>query len=163
MKTIDFPQLSEMRSGIEYRFPLECRKWRGAVRPLSAMEIIQTTDRVSKALADLPPNERSDMKASLLLSMAQLELASTDDVGGTPALPQSLLAMMTPDEINHLWKQYVRVCDRVNPSFESLKPEDLAETVEALKKSSDKPSFLTDLSISHLVAVCLRLLEASAQ
>lgn len=159
MKTIDFPELALMRDGIDYRFTIRCRKLEVPVRPLCNLEIIQASAAAAEAFEKLPDNQRITLSASLLNAMYHLERASSSDVGERGSLTLQLLQMMTSEEVNHLWKQYVRVTDRVNPSFEDMSAEDIEATVESLKKNSDPDSILTDLSISALITVCRRLLR----
>jgi hypothetical protein len=161
VKSKDFPQLTAMRAGVDYRFKIACRHWEGFVRPLTSFEIIEAASKTAESWEKLKESQRMSISASLLNAMFQLEMASTLDVGEPAQLPHSLLQMMTPDEVNHLWKQYVRMCDVVNPSFEEMSKEKLDELVLGLKKSSEKLSILTELSISTLIGVCLRLLSES--
>lgn len=160
MKQKDFKQLDLMRQGVDYSFEIACRQFKVRVRPLTCLEIIQATSAAAEAYEKLPQAQRISVTASLLNAMHQLECASAGDVGEEPQLTLAHLQMMSPDEINHLWKQYVRVTDRVNPSLEEMTKEELDKLVEALKKSSDPASILIDLSISNLIALCLRLREA---
>lgn len=156
---IDIPQLEAMRHGIDYKFKITCRNFEVFVRPLSALEVVQAASEAAEHFQKLTEVQKISITMSLLMATCQLEKASSPDIGEFPTLTRKMLEMMTPDEINHLWKQYVRVCDRVNPSFENMGADELSNTVEALKKSSDRLSLLTDLSISQLITVCLHLLE----
>jgi hypothetical protein len=163
VKQSDFPQLELMRQGIEYRFDISCRDFKVKVRPLSNLEVIEATTNAADAFMKMPENKRISITSSLLNAMYQLEKASSADIGDTATLSMTLLQHMTPDEINHLWKQYVRVTDRVNPSFEEMTTDKIQELVDELKKNSDKPSQLIELSISNLIAVCQHLLKPSAE
>lgn len=161
MKSSDFPQLALMRAGVEYQFEISVRNFKVKVRPLSNLEIVQATQEAHAAFEKTPPERRVHIALSLYHAMYQLERAATDDVGATVSqLPLSLMQMMHNEEINTLWKQYVRVLDKVNPSFEEFPAEDLQNIVDELKKNSDPKSLLTDLSISKLIAVCCHLLKA---
>jgi hypothetical protein len=161
VKSSDFPQLDAMRDGVDYRFNITCRKFSVAVRPLTNLEVIQATAAAADAYESLPENQRSSISASLLSAMHQLEKASSPDVGEPGRLTLAMLQMMTPDEVNHLWKQYVRVTDKVNPSFDMVGHEQLGEWADELKKNSDPLSLLTDLSISSLIALCHHLSRPS--
>lgn len=161
MKSSDFPQLDAMREGIEYRFEITLRKFKVLVRPLTNLEIIQATAGAADAFKKLPEDQQLQVTASLLNAMYQLERAASPDIGEMSGLTMKLMELMSPDEINHLWKQYVRVTDKVNPSFESLSAEDIGAIAEDLKKSSDPRSVLIDLSISSLISLCLHLSKAS--
>lgn len=161
MKSIDFPQLELMREGVKYRFEISVRKFKVMVRPLTNLEIIQATAEAASDYESLPEQQRTSIASSLLSAIRQLVKASAPDVGEAPVLSMKLLEMMSPDEVNSLWKQYVRVTDLVNPSFESVSAEELGEMAENLKKNSDPLSVLTDLSISSLIALCLHLSQKS--
>lgn len=161
MKSSDFPQLDLMRAGVEHRFEISIRQFKVTVRPLTNLEIIQATSEAAEAFQKLPANQQLGVTASLLNAMYQLEKASGRDVGEPGMLTLKLLEKMSPDEVNHLWKQYVRITDKVNPSFEDVSADQLQEWAEALKKSSDPLSLLTDLSISNLIALCRHLSQTS--
>ncbi len=150
-----------MRAGVEYSFEISIRQFKVFVRPLTNLEIIQATASAAESYERLPDSQRLSVTASLLNAMHQLEKAASVDVGEVSALPLAILQMMTPDEVNHLWKQYCRVMDKVNPDFQFMSIEELNVLVEDLKKSLDKLSQLTDLSISNLIAVCRHLLSES--
>jgi hypothetical protein len=158
MKAKDSPQLDLMRYGVEYSFPISCRRLTVQVRPLTNLEIIQATSMAAEAFQKLPPMQQISVTSSLLSAMHQLEKASAPDINETPTLPMSVMQMMTPEEINHLWKQYVRVTDVVNPSFEFMSTDEFNKLVDDLKKSSDQLSQLTDLSISNLIGLARHLL-----
>lgn len=159
MKQADISQLALMRQGIDYSFEIACRAFKFKVRPLTNIEIINATAQAASKYAAMPESQRVTMTASLLSAMHQLEMASTKDVGEPPQVTVAMLEMMTPNEVNHLWKQYVQVTDRVNPSFEEMTMEELEPMVEALKKSLEPRSQLIDLPISKLIAVSCHLLK----
>lgn len=161
MKSTDFKDLELMREGIAYQFEIKCRKFSRIVRPLTNYEIIKATAAAAEDFQRLPELEQTQNSLSLLNAMHQLVLASAPDVNETPTITLALLQMMNPEEVNHLWKQYVRAMDRVNPSFEEMKAEDLSRIAEDLKKNSDPRSLLIDLSISSLIALCLHLSKTS--
>lgn len=163
MKTADFPQLALMRAGIEFRFEISVRQFKVKVRPLTNLEIIQATGDAAAAYEKTPEHQRSSITLSLLHAMYQLERASAPDIGEPGEISLALLQHMNNEEVNTLWKQYVRVCDKVNPSFEKIGLEEVDRMVEDLKKNLDPLSQLTDLSISNLIAVCLRLVEGTSR
>ena len=163
MKTEDFKQLAAMRAGVDYRFKIKCRQFEVTVRPLANLEIIQAASEAADAFEKMPKNQQLSVTASLLNAMYQLEKASAKDVGEIGELTLPLMKLMTADEVNNLWKQYVRVCDKVNPDFEGMPAQELEALVEGLKKNSDPLSTLTDLSISNLIAVCQHLLRAQPE
>lgn len=156
MKASDFPDLELMREGVDYNFEISVRKFKAWVRPLTSLEVIKATAAAAQAFDTLNEHEKLSISLSLLNAMYQLNKAcEIDGVPGKLTLP--LMQHMSPDEINALWKQYVRVTDKVNPDFESVGAEKLKEWAEALKKSSEPLSMLTDLSTSNLIALCLHL------
>ena len=157
MKTADFPQLALMRQGIEYQFEISVRAFKVKVRPLTNLEIINSMGNAAEAFERLPETRKTSITLSLLQAMHQLERASSPDVGEPGALSLTLLEHMQNEEINSLWKQYVRVVDKVNPAFEEMLLEDVERIVDDLKKNSDPKAILTDLSISQLIAVCSHL------
>jgi hypothetical protein len=163
VKTKDFPQLELMRAGVDYSFKISLRKYEIMVRPLTNLEIIDTTSKAAEAYEKLPEKQQMRISLSLLNAMYQLERAASPDIGEESPLSLAVLQMMNPEEVNHLWKQYVRVVDMVNPDLEKLTVEQLDAMVSQLKKNSDPISLLTDLSISNLIEVCLRLLQEAKE
>lgn len=159
MKTVDIPQLALMRAGIDYKFEVSIRSFKVTLRPLTNLEIIQATSQAVAEYSKLPENQRVSISASLYSAMYQLEKASAPDVGDYPTLPLTTLQMMNPNEVNHLWKQYVNITEKVNPSFEEMTIEQLDAIVADLKKNSDPRSTLTDLSISNVNETLLYLLK----
>lgn len=161
MKSSDFPQLALMRAGIDYQFEISVRNFKVKVRPLSNLEIVQATQDAVVAFEKTPQEKRVTIAISLFHAMFQLERAASSDVGAQDSqLPLALMQMMHNEEVNALWKQYVRVLDKVNPSFEDFPAEEMQKIVDDLKKNADPRSILIDLSISKLIAVCCLLLEA---
>lgn len=163
MKTTDFPDLELMRAGVDYKFTISLRDYRVTVRPLTATEIVSAASKAAESYMKLSETERVNISASLLSAMYHLEMSSAPDVGEMGKLPFAMLQKMTPDEVNHLFKQYVRVTERVNPDFEEIPLDRVKELVSNLKKNSDKRSPLIDISISELMAVCLSLLDEQAE
>ncbi len=161
-RIIDFPQLEKMRAGVKYKEKIRCRDFEVEVRPLTNWETVKATAEAAEVWSKLDTKQQMYISSSLMNAIYQLSLAATSDVGVVDSkLPVALLEMLSPDEINHFWKQYVKMIDRVNPSFEAYKPEEIAATVEDLKKNSDPLSILNELSISQLVAVCRQLLATT--
>lgn len=161
LKSSDFPELELMRSGIEASFEIGIREYRIKVRPLTTLEVIQATADAAEAFEKLPEPQRLNITMSLMSAMYQLNRASSIDVGELGKLSLALMQMMSADEINSLWKQYIRVTDKVNPSLDSVSMEQLVSWTESLKKNSDPHYLLTDLSISNLISLCLHLSRIS--
>lgn len=153
-------ELDAMRMGTDYRFPCSIRGYSVVLRPLSNAETCQVAAEVMADLLKLPPSMQNPMQENTMLARRTLELASTSDVGMTDyKLPELVSSRMTNDELNFLFKQYVDVCDRVNPSLETLKPGELDKLVEALKKN---PSERTELTRSQLLSLVSHFLSQPA-
>lgn len=150
-------QLEQMRAGIEQRYPISIRQFRMMVRPLTIMEIQNITMEVAEKLETLPDHARTTMMESSLLAKEKLKAASTSEPGGSDAkITDYILDRMTADELQSLFKQYVAVCDRCNPSLEQLSDDRLKELSEAVKKNGDLA--LIELSSLELINLCRFLL-----
>lgn len=160
-KSSDFPELELMRAGVDLHFEILVRKFKVKVRPLTTIEVIEATAEAADAFDKLPEVKKLNITMSLMNAMYQLNKASSPDVGENGTLGLPLMHMMRSDEINALWKQYVRVCDKVNPAFEDVTAEQLKAWSEDLKKNSDPRSLLIDLSISNLISLCHHLSQIS--
>ncbi len=162
--TQDFQQIEAMRQGVDYRFEIRCRQFAFKARPLSALETVQTAQEVADRLERLPPSQRSGVVESLLMAQVMLEKASTSDVGASDfKVTQMMLERMTPDEVQFLFKQYTSICDRCNPSLETLPAARIEELVEAVKKSPKPEETLIECSFLELVNISRHLLMTAAE
>jgi hypothetical protein len=155
-----------MRSGVEYRGPIKVRGYELLVRPLSLAETIKVVGNVSARLRDVPAAARSALHEHTILAMETLVLASTSDVGANdPQITEMVIERMTPEEVQNLFVQYVKIVDRANPALEMLTPEQVNELLEHVKKNLTTPSELafrlTELSFSELASIAHMFLTKS--
>jgi hypothetical protein len=137
--------------GVAWRHNLQVRNYSVLVRPLSISETLQVVHSVAARLQAQPLLARTSALELSLLAKETLIVASTSDVGMQDAmLTEYLLDMLTPDELTHLYKQYSGMLDKVNPSLEDLKPEEMKALVEMVKKN---PTEAIELSFLQLVNV----------
>lgn len=149
-------QIDAMRLGTDYRFLVKIRGFEMYVRPLSISETIQVTANTQEKLSLLPSQSRNVLTEHTILAKETLKLASTSDVGRDDIkITDLILDRMTNDEIHYLFKQYIAATDRANPALELLKPEELTNLVNEVKKNKGEElaSALTELSLSQLVSL----------
>jgi hypothetical protein len=158
--------LEALRQGVDYRIKVKVRGATLYMRPLSMTETVQVTARVKRLVAQIPESERTELHEKTILAKETLLFATTSDVGaGDPALSDRVLDAMTPEEVQALFREYVAVVDKCNPSLDALTPEQLKNIVELVKKSpqSEQASLLTELSFSQLANAFLSLIRGELQ
>jgi hypothetical protein len=169
LKKTDFiPELEAMRAGVDFKFRVNLRKYQLTLRPLSTVEYTNMISDVMEKLQNIPEHLRSRLTENLLIAKETLKIASTPDVGSTVVgITDYILNLMTSDEIQYLYSEYVAVVDRVNPSLEEMSKEDVDRLVEDLKKKSVQEKELglqlTELSHWQLINVARRLLQINAE
>lgn len=150
-------ELEDMRQGVDYRLEVKIRGFSTLMRPIAISESAQIAANVQKELRALPEEAKNSITENLILAKHTLQTASTSDVGKTdPSITSLMMDRMTTDELQYLHKQYLAVCDKVNPMLEIMSPEAIAEMVEEIKKNS---SVLTELSFMELANVCRFLIK----
>lgn len=157
------PQIEAMRFGTEYSFTASIRNFSIQLRPLSMLETIQVAQKVSDVISRIPPTGRVAVAESAILAQETLKIASSSGVGmSDQKITDYLMERMTPEELQALFKEYVAIVDRVNPSLELLPRDSMNSLVETLKKSptQDLASQLIGLSHSDLVSLAHCLLTS---
>lgn len=158
----DLQLLDQMRAGIDYKIPIRIRKFSFMARPLTIIETNQVAVTVRDAMEKMNDAERNRLSEHTLVAKETLKLASKPDPDSKEiGLTDGLLDRMTNDEVHAMFKQYVAVCDKVNPSLELLSPAEVKQMVDELKKKdqADLVLALIDLSFSDLVSVCQSLIK----
>lgn len=148
--------LTKMRLGVSWRWPIRIREFEVMVRPLSMSETVEVMSRVAAEMKRAPDLYKNRVQEHSLLAKEQLILATTSQPGANDyRLTHAVLGEFTPDEIIALYKEYVAVTAKCDPSLESMPVEDLKKLVSELKKTSreELDSLLTELSFSQLKAV----------
>lgn len=132
----EMPDIEAMRLGVDYRFPITCRSFTVYVRPLTHQEMVKAAQEVGAEMARMPKSAQTPITEHSLLSKYILSKATTSDVGKTDyELTEPILDRMTPEELTHLFKQYVGNTDRCNPSLDAMSIEEVKELVEMVKKN----------------------------
>lgn len=143
------PELEQMRGGVSYRFAVKIRNFVVDLRPLTMDETTSLTIEVAKEIQIIPSEARSDFNQAIVYAKAVLKRASSSEPNkNDEKLSDMVLGAMTPDEVNHCYKQYMVGIDKCNPSYEDLPLEVLNKLVEEIKKN---PSELTGSSFSQLL------------
>lgn len=148
--------LQAMRLGINYRHPIVIRGFTLQVRPLTHMEQVETTQEVSAVMMDLPESARNRITEHSILCKKILVKASTSDVDANdPQITEMVLDRMTNEELQFLFKQYVSITDKCNPSLDAISINEVNELVADLKKN---PTQLTELTFLQSVNIVRYLL-----
>lgn len=152
MDTHGFNELEAMRMGVDYTFPIKLRGFSLQMRPLSNAEMIESYGAVSDYLSKLPASYRSKVAEDNALAREFLKKASSPFGTYAPKLTDLMLDAMTTDEVMFLYREWLNVCDRVNPSLERIPQERLQALVEEVKKNPPEDLFvaLTELSSGQL-------------
>jgi hypothetical protein len=146
--------LAKMRAGTEEVYEIQMRELTIPVRVLSVDEFNEIRRDAKKFAAATPGSDVTD--EHLHVQKTTLKLASRVTRGGVPLLGDKLLGLLTIDEVNFLYDEYIAIMDRVNPNTESLTPEQFQALVDALKKNTITSS---DLGLRQLKAICTSFQE----
>lgn len=140
--------LAKMRAGVRESHEITLRELTIPVRVLSVDEL-NNIRRDSIKHATMQAGDDTDR--NLHIQKTTLKMASTVAKGGAPVLGDKLLSMLSMDEINYLYDEFMNVMDRVNPALDQLTQEEFRAIVDALKKNTITSR---DLSLHQLRAVC---------
>ena len=154
MEKYDTPEFDAMRMGVDYRFPIQIRKWRVTVRPITIAEHMQITNETVSEVMETPPEMRHAINENYLLAKKTLKMAAKLDPDPSKESPLQdyLLDRMTIDELLSAHGQYIKGVAKANPEFEEMSAEQLVALVGKLKKNETP---LTDLSFFQ----CQRLVK----
>lgn len=136
--------LAKMRAGTRQHHEIRIRDLVVPVRVLSIDEVNAIRREALKQSMGF-----DDVDKNVIVQKTTLRLASAM-TGAMPALPDKLLDMMSVDELNYMYEEYVKVMDDVNPAVEQITNERVRELVEAVKKNLVSAK---DLSIRELRTV----------
>lgn len=152
--------VSCLRQGIDYRFPVSLRGKKYILRPLSIIEEDRMAREVRSEMHAMPECERNSMSESIRMSTKKLEIASTSGVNkNDPTLPVAETENWLPADIDYVFKMWSTECEKANPSPEHMQPEEISRVVDALKKSTGKvETIMTGLSFYQLVDISAYLL-----
>ena len=155
--------LTKMRMGVDWRWPIRIREFEVTVRPLSMSETIEVMSRVASEMKRQPEIYKNRVHEHALLAKEHLILATTSQPNaGDFRLSHAVLNDFSPDELIALYKEYVAVTEKCDPSIESISADELRGMVATLKKTSPEEldSRLTELSFWQLKAVASFMIRA---
>lgn len=150
--------LAMMREGVKAIHEIKLRSFTCQVRVLSIDEMnLVRRDALKQAIAD----KGDEVDKNLITQKTILKLCSTSPASGNvPMLTDKLLGMLSTDEINYLYDEYMAVLDKVNPALESISHEVFRELVDSLKKNLLS---VNDLSIRQLRAISSSYVDLISQ
>lgn len=140
--------LAKARSGTKEVYEITLRDLVVPIRIL-AIDEVNAVRRAAIREATIKGGDEVDRNVEM--QKACLKLASTISKGGGPILGDKILAILSVDEINHLYNEYIRVMDVCNPSLEHIQPDEFRTLIDALKKKTISAS---DCSLQQLRAIC---------
>jgi hypothetical protein len=138
--------LKKLRAGTKEVHEIKMREMVIPVRVLSVDEMNAIRRDSIKQMTLLAGDETD---RNLSTQKTTLKMAST--INGAPVLGDKLLSLLSTDEINFIYNEYVKVMDDVNPSMEFISPDEFKALVEALKKNVITTR---DCSLRQLKAIC---------
>lgn len=144
--------IQAMRMGIEYSFPVRLRSFQVSLRPLANSEMIKCYQDVSVYMASIPAAARSKIAEDNALAREFLKAASSPFGQYAPRITDAMMDQMTTDEVMYLYREWLAICEKVNPSLETMPADRLKAIVDHIKKNhqADLVSQLTELSFSDL-------------
>lgn len=108
-------------------------------RLLSAVEELRVVQKAKMdAFKANPSGTDREIDESYASIKAILFHACT--INGAPGLPQKLLDLMSKSELLELHDQYESINHTINPNFEELKPDQIAQIVQDIKKKKTQVS-----------------------
>lgn len=156
------PQVEKMRMGVDYTFPVRLREFHVNLRPLSNAELMEAQAAAALTLRQMQEHRRTRITEDNELAKEYLERASSPFGTYAPVLSKPMLEQMTTEEVMFFYKEWLAVCDRVNPLLEKMPTEKLQELVDAVKKNptADLHYQLTELSFGQLASLAFYLLTS---
>jgi hypothetical protein len=140
--------LRRLRVGVKEVYEIDLRGMKIPVRVLSNSEFMEIRGYAKKNVATRGGDKLDEDVETERLT---LQYASTVPKGSAPLLGEKVLRDLAVDELNYLYNEYMTVLDRVNPSLESIQPEEFRLIVDALKKNVITAR---DCSLRQLRAIC---------
>lgn len=149
--------LRKMRAGVSMEFEISAREFKVMVRPLSANEMIGIAKSVSRLMME---NGKKPIEESVANAAYILEKAATPIGEKVSRLPAAVIELMLPDEIDHLYGQWLAGVEKLNPSIEDMPLDQVRALVEEVKKSPlGIASALNSLSFRALVNISRHLIQ----
>lgn len=155
--------LNAMRAGVTFRFPVRIREFTMQLRPLSMHETLEVHQFVAQEMAAMPPAARTKVMEHSLMAKQTIIMATTSQPGAEdPRMTHLEMKHWLPDEIHAVYKEYLAIVDKVNPSPETMDPKEVAALVDEVKKSprEDLEYLLTAYSFLQLKAIICSLMSA---
>lgn len=145
--------LLRMRAGTKEVHEIHMRDLTIPVRVLSIDEVNNIR---RSSIVETQKKAGDDTDKNLTVQKLTLKLASTLVKNGAPLLSDKLLSLLSVDEVNYLYEEYIKVMDSVNPSIETIDPEVFRNLVDALKKNNVT---WKDLSLRQLRGICTAFVD----
>ena len=143
--------LAKIRMGVKEIHEIKMREFTLPVRILSISEVNEIRRDARKSAITINGDE-TDM--NILIQRATLKMAST--IHGDPILSDKVMEMLTLDEMNFLFNEYIRISESVNPSMENISAEQFRSLVDALKKNNITAK---DCSLRQLQEICTAFVD----
>lgn len=139
--------LKRMRNGIKESYEIELR---GTPVPVRVLSLDELTSIRKEAIKHQMITNGDETDRNVYIQKTVLKMASTVTKGTAPLLGDKILTLMTLEEISHLYGEYTKIMDDLNPAIENLRPEQFRALVDAVKKKSITAS---DCSLRQLRAI----------
>lgn len=155
--------IDAMRMGVDYRAPIKLRDYQVYVRPLANSEVINCYSNVAEYMSTIPEKRRTRIMEDNAIAREFLKMASAEYGKYPGKITDPILDQMTNEEVMFLYKEWMAICDKVNPQLENLPTERIKELVDAIKKNTPKDldSQLTELSFGQMRSILSYLMTQS--
>lgn len=145
--------LKKLRAGVQEVYTVKVRDVEIPMRPLSNAEAVLIRREAIKAAAAVGGDET---EKNIVIQRLTLTYATQDPVKKLPFVSPKFWEIISVDEIQNFYKEYALIMDNVNPSLETLNPDQFRALVEALKKSAIS---VKELSLLQLKTICTAFVE----
>jgi hypothetical protein len=125
--------LAQMRKGIQETYEIRLR---GALIPVRVLTVTEMNDARREGLSAAIAIKGDETDKNLFQQKTILKLASTIVKGAGPMLSDKLLDMLSADELDFIYREYINIVDRVNPDMEQMTEEEFRHLVDMVKKNT---------------------------
>lgn len=146
------PQIDQMRMGVDYSFPVKLRNFQCVMRPLSNAETVKCYSAVGEHMSKIPKSHQTKLTEDNFLAREFIKTASSPYGEWAPQISDPMMDQMSNDEIMFIYKEWMAICERCNPSMETISTDAMRVLVDHVKKNApaDLMLQLTELSTLEL-------------
>ena len=150
--------LEQMRDGASMRYPVKLGTQTFWLRPLTVAERTSMMNILLQEISNLGPQKSTAYHEHTLVARETLKMASKESYDSTTpgVISDYILDRLIEGELLYLYKEYVRIMDRVNPALENLSLEEIKSFIEAIKKKDMEPIELSSVQLANICQYLIR-------